>query len=108
MKLRQRMPSLDVCLTCISILLASGCVDCKWCTRITSEKHTFTTTEPGQCLKTYESYCGWFTSEKCTFYEMAPCFKELNHTVVVYKVVEECCPGYQLDPAKNDTCIVKP
>ncbi|BFZ18302.1 hypothetical protein BsWGS_21341 [Bradybaena similaris] len=107
MKLLQRTPVLDLSLSVINILLIFSCVNCKWCTRTTSEKHIFTTTEPSQCLQSYEHRCNWFTEKKCTYYELVECFKEKNHTVVMYKIVEECCPGYQLDPARNDTCIVK-
>ncbi|BFZ04555.1 hypothetical protein BsWGS_07593 [Bradybaena similaris] len=62
----------------------------------------------GECKQKYHARCSWFSSSQCTYYEKVPCHKERNHTVVQYKIVSECCHGYQLDPINNITCISMP
>uniref|UniRef100_A0A0B7A958 EMI domain-containing protein n=1 Tax=Arion vulgaris TaxID=1028688 RepID=A0A0B7A958_9EUPU len=90
------------------ILLASSYVSCKWCSRLKAEKTVKTIFESAQCKQSYHTSCGWFTRAQCTFYEMVPCTKERNHTELQYKIVNECCPGYILDPINNITCIYVP
>ncbi|XP_005108483.2 uncharacterized protein LOC101855676 [Aplysia californica] len=57
------------------------------------------------CNESYEVDCGWFASTKCVQYDSVPCLVKKNRTIIRYKIIEECCKGYELDPINNITCI---
>lgn len=76
-----------------------------WCTRLRRVTHVESYVVLTQCTKAYKAKCGWFTSNECTYYELVECPVEKNKTLEKYMIVEECCPGYELDPINNITCI---
>lgn len=77
-----------------AVFLHFAVVDGRVCTRLTMDKKTVVDKHVQQCTQSYKESCGWFSSEQCTFYEKVDCIKEENRTVTIYRVVEECCPGY--------------
>ncbi|GFN99527.1 hypothetical protein PoB_002603300 [Plakobranchus ocellatus] len=87
------------------IMLCSTPVQSQWCTRLT----TYTTIKPyvitTTCNQSYQESCGFFSFAMCTRYEEVPCMIEANKTVLLYKITESCCPGYQLDPISNISCM---
>ncbi|KAH9515174.1 hypothetical protein Btru_019433 [Bulinus truncatus] len=77
----------------------------RWCTRLVRKHHVETDFVMAQCKRSYTARCGWFSSQMCTYYELHECPIQHNRTVEKYQIVEECCPGYILDPINNITCI---
>ncbi|XP_070206458.1 uncharacterized protein [Littorina saxatilis] len=78
-----------------TLVLISACtVESRICTRMTLEQVVKSQPYMDQCIGTYEARCGWFSVKMCTFNESVPCVKEMNRTVTIYRVVEDCCPGY--------------
>lgn len=86
----------------VSTLVAEGRI----CTRIIGEKKFQMVSVRDMCLQQYEARCGWFSSRTCLFNDTYPCLKEMNQTVSIYRVVEDCCPGYYRDA--EGLCVRNP
>ncbi|XP_055862185.1 uncharacterized protein LOC106071020 isoform X1 [Biomphalaria glabrata] len=97
------VPSLLIELLIVTCILqfTSG----RMCTRLVKRQHVQTELVMTQCTQSYKARCGWFSSLMCTYYELVECPVEHNRTIAEYIVVEECCPGFVLDPINNVTCI---
>ncbi|XP_070206459.1 uncharacterized protein [Littorina saxatilis] len=88
-----------------TLVLISACtVESRICTRMTLEQVVKSQPYMDQCIGTYEARCGWFSVKMCTFNESVPCVKEMNRTVTIYRVVEDCCPGYHRN--NDGKCIM--
>ncbi|XP_012934562.1 uncharacterized protein LOC101847799 [Aplysia californica] len=90
---------------CFVVLFSAELVSSRWCTRLKSETSVKTFVESAMCNESYEVDCGWFASTKCVQYDSVPCLVKKNRTIIRYKIIEECCKGYELDPINNITCI---
>ncbi|XP_025089131.1 uncharacterized protein LOC112561109 isoform X2 [Pomacea canaliculata] len=64
------------------------------CTRMTAEKHFKVEKIKTTCVQTFEAKCGWFSLSTCTYNETVDCIKEENRTTTIYRIAEDCCPGY--------------
>ncbi|KAL8619094.1 hypothetical protein ACOMHN_019366 [Nucella lapillus] len=81
------------------VVVFLACVVCplegRVCTRVRSETKMRTVRYPGECHQSFEANCGWFSFEKCVFNETVACLKTRNMTQTIYRIVEDCCPGYR-------------
>ncbi|XP_076435007.1 uncharacterized protein LOC143274910 isoform X1 [Babylonia areolata] len=74
------------------------------CTRVRSEQGVKVVSYPGECHQSFEANCGWFSFQKCVFNETVPCLKTRNITGTIYRIVEDCCPGYHKN--RDGRCVV--
>ncbi|PVD31410.1 hypothetical protein C0Q70_06822 [Pomacea canaliculata] len=61
---------------------------------MTAEKHFKVEKIKTTCVQTFEAKCGWFSLSTCTYNETVDCIKEENRTTTIYRIAEDCCPGY--------------
>ncbi|XP_076435010.1 uncharacterized protein LOC143274910 isoform X2 [Babylonia areolata] len=73
------------------------------CTRVRSEQGVKVVSYPGECHQSFEANCGWFSFQKCVFNETVPCLKTRNITGTIYRIVEDCCPGYHKN--RDGRCV---